>query len=147
MLEIVGKPRDDEAIEFGLRGHVEAGHLLAKHYKVNSILLASDGHNRQFFFRTLFSRDIGGFEVAEAAKTRPSSGEDLEAEEKEEVIAIIPQLASLCSGRTAFYQAVLKAIDSIYSKEVIPLSSLSSFPWEKFALNEFLDTLSFYKPT
>ena len=40
------------------------------------------------------------------------------ASEAVEVIAIIPQLAVDCSGRT-WFQAVLKAIDSISNKDVI----------------------------
>lgn len=58
--------------------------------------------------------------ASEAATSDEASSE----EKGEEVIAIIPQLAAApsnyCSGPRTWFQAVLKAIDSISSKDVIP---------------------------
>ena len=133
VLEIVGKPRDDEAIEFGGWGH---GLLAAKHYytKVNKATLTKKWKLPILF--SLLSREIGPLKGQKKASEAATSDEASSEEKGEEVIAIIPQLAAApsnyCSGPRTWFQAVLKAIDSISSKDVIPefLHFLGKFIWD-----------------
>ena len=136
VLEIVGKPRDDEAIEFGGWGH---GLLAAKHYytKVNKATLTKKWKLPILF--SLLSREIGPLKGQKKASEAATSDEASSEEKGEEVIAIIPQLAAApsnyCSGPRTWFQAVLKAIDSISSKDVIPefLHFLGKFIWDKIS--------------
>ena len=76
---------------------------------------------------SLLSREIGPLKGQKKASEAAATSDEASSEEKgeEEVVAIIPQLAAApsnyCSGRRTWFQAVLKAIDSISSKDVIPV--------------------------